>query len=137
MKQSKEQPSPVQRIWTPPLGTKFSPVSHQFLENYHRLGLSNTEAMFVLQLMSFKWDERDPYPALGTVASRMGMGLRSARKIAKKLEDANLIMRFKRSKGSTNRYHLTGLFNALSALNTPENTGAPQGNPPPKEGWAA
>ena len=109
--------------WTDRLGKSFCPVSSYFLANYHRLkphpgaaGLNSTAAMFIIQLMDFKWDEKAPHPSLGTIALRMGIGVRQLRSIAKNLEELGYIQREFRTKGQTSRYHFNGLFKALEEL---------------------
>lgn len=111
--------SSVKRVWGPSLGAHFAPVSQVFLRNYHRLGpegLSSAEALFIIHLVSHKWDERAPYPSLGSIAKRMGMETRSVRKIAQRLESAGLVVRHRRSKGGTNTYEIGGLLRALETL---------------------
>lgn len=39
-------------------------VPNLFLQNYYRLEVSDAAAMFVNQLLQYKWDERDPYPRI-------------------------------------------------------------------------
>jgi hypothetical protein len=58
-----------------------------FLSNYGNLiqygGLTSAEAMFVLQLMAFKWSEEAPFPSYTTLAKRMGITDKQARRYAK------------------------------------------------------
>src|SRR5579872_6120930 len=51
----------------------FLGVPAAFLKYYTLLELTAGEAMFVLQLMSFKWNEQAPFPSYKTLAQRMGI----------------------------------------------------------------
>jgi DNA-binding transcriptional ArsR family regulator len=116
-------PSKVAKRWTNRLGAHFCPVSTFFLENYHRLaaapgqpGLNSTEAMLVIHLVDFKWDERDPFPTVGTLATRMGLTPRHVRDTLKSLQERGYVDRIPGASGGRNRYDLRGLFDALEAL---------------------
>src|SRR3954452_4801895 len=80
----------VAKRWTPELvACGFVPVSTFFLENYHRLrpyDLTYGEALFVIHLMQHKWDEASPYPAYKTIAARMHVSDKTARRFARSLE---------------------------------------------------
>jgi len=88
-----------------------------FLSNYGNLiqygGLTSAEAMFVLQLMAFKWSEDAPFPSYTTLAKRMGITDKQARRYAKALEDKGFLNRTARI-GSTNSFDLQPLFDALA-----------------------
>lgn len=89
-----------------------------FLTNYGNLiqygGLTAAEAMFVLQLMAFKWGEDAPFPSYSTLATRMGITDKQARRYAKALEDKGFLKRTARI-GSSNCFDLQPLFDALAA----------------------
>lgn len=114
----------VAKRWTPALSRKFCPVSSYFLANYHRLGnagqpgLNSTEAMLIIQILDFKWDEKLPFPAVGTLAERLGVSARHVRETIKELEERGFLKRLPGARGGANRYELTGLFVALEALQT-------------------
>ena len=74
--------------------------------------LTPAETLFVIQLMSWKWDERAPFPGYSSVAKRMGVSVPYARKIARSLEKKKLLRRQVR-RGQTNRFDLTPLFEKL------------------------
>jgi hypothetical protein len=88
-----------------------------FLINYGSLiqygGLTAAEAMFVLQLMAFKWSEDAPFPSYTTLAKRMGITDKQARRYAKALEDKGFLNRTPRI-GSTNSFDLQPLFDVLA-----------------------
>lgn len=93
----------------------FVAVPARFLQLYAHLKpfpLSSGEALFILHLMEFKWDANAPFPGYKTLASRMGVSDKMARRYAQSLETKKLLRRQKRV-GQTNRFDLTPLFDAL------------------------
>jgi hypothetical protein len=93
------------------LGFLLVPI--KFLAHYSSLNLTTNEAMFVLQLMTFKWDAADPYPSYAAIARRMGVSEKMARRYAKAIEQKGLLRRkFKRR--DTNRFDLSALLDAIS-----------------------
>lgn len=95
-------------------------ISVFFLDNYHRLqpyGLTHGEAMFVVHLMQFKWGKDAPFPAYGTIAQKMGVTVKTARRLAASLQQKHYFWREFRT-GATNRFHLDKLIGALVALKT-------------------
>lgn len=112
----------VAERWTPPLARQFCPVSSSFLRLYHRLrpaagvrGLNSTEAILIIHLMDHKWGEAAPFPAVETLAERMGVSDRAVRKVVARLEECGYIAR-EQIPGRSNRYRLDGLFSALEEL---------------------
>jgi hypothetical protein len=86
-----------------------------FLHHYAHLkphALTSGEALFVIHLMEFKWDEKAPFPGYATIAARMGISDKMARRHAQSLETKKYLVRIKRS-GHTNRFDLTPLFDSL------------------------
>lgn len=108
-----------EKRWAPSLKEDgFVPVSTFFLANYHRLkpyDLTHGEAMFVIHLMQHKWDENAPFPAYKTIASRMHVSSKTARRWAQSLEKKGYLKREMRV-GETNRFHLNQLMDALVSL---------------------
>jgi Helix-turn-helix domain len=102
--------------WTPRIASAgWTPVSDVFLRNYHRLRITHGEAMVVIHIFSFKWDASAPFPALKTIARRMGISAPSVRTHLRSLERKGFLTRQIRT-GTTNRFHLQGLFLALESL---------------------
>lgn len=105
----------VGKRWTPALVKNgWTPISDDFLRYYGTIypEISNSEAMFIVQLMSWKWDEKKPYPGFKTVAKRMGISATQARAHARSLENKKYLKRIMRV-GTTNRFDLTPLFQAI------------------------
>lgn len=71
--------------------------------------------MFIVHLMQHKWGEAAPYPAYKTIAKRMGVSDKTARRLAKSLEDKKYLVREVRQ-ANTNRFHLSNLMAALVGL---------------------
>ena len=93
----------------------FVGVPAAFLRYYSHLQLSHSEAMFVLQLMSFKWNENAPFPSYKTLAQRMDITPEMARRHAKSLEDKKLLTRLKRN-GQSNAFDLRPLTEAMELV---------------------
>ena len=106
------------RRWTKKLvEAGFTPISNFFLEfaNELRPDITHGEAMFIIQLMFFKWDENMPRPGFKTIAKRMGIGHHRARELARQLERKNFLIRHKQ-KSKPNMFDIRPLFKALEAL---------------------
>ena len=95
------------------LAEGFLPVPHVFLRFAKEI-LTPVETLFVIQLMSWKWDASAPFPDYGAIAERMGVSVPYTRKIARSLEGKNLLKRQVR-RGQTNLFDLTPLFKRLVA----------------------
>jgi Helix-turn-helix domain len=93
----------------------FVGVPAALLRHYTKLQISNSEVMFVLQLMSFKWNENAPFPSYKTLAQRMAITTEMARRHAKSLEGKKLLIRVKRT-GQSNAFDLRPLSSALELL---------------------
>lgn len=96
-------------------GKGFVAVPTSFLRHYAHLQpyrLTTGEALFVLHLMEFKWDADAPFPGYATLAQRMGISLKMARRHAQQLEVKKYLRREIR-RGKTNKFDLSPLFDAL------------------------
>jgi DNA-binding MarR family transcriptional regulator len=74
--------------------------------------LTPAEALFVVDLMAHKWDERPPYPGYKRLAQWMGVSESYVRKLARSLERKRFLRRRPRI-GDTNEFDLTPLFEKL------------------------
>lgn len=104
----------IEQRWTKALAARFTPVSDVFLENYSKLvpPIKPIEAMFIVHLLSFKWDRGHPFPSFGKVAGYMGISTAAARGYARALETKGYLKRLA-VVGSTTRFDLNPLFLAL------------------------
>jgi hypothetical protein len=101
--------------WSPEIVKKgWAPIAHSFLDLYTKLKtpLTTTEAMVVIQLMRFKWDDRHPFPSLKRLGRMMGLGSTSIRNYIRSLEEKGYLNRIYRS-GFSNAFDLRPLFEAL------------------------
>ena len=83
-------------------------VPDSFLRLYPVLkpySLTVGEAMFVLQLMSYKWSQNAPFPSYKSLAARMGVTDKMVRRYAANLEGKGYLRRTARI-GSTNTFDL-------------------------------
>jgi len=117
----------IEQRWTKKLAKPFCAISSYFLEHYAELtphpgakGLTSTEAMLIVQLMDFKWDERAPYPTVKTLATRLGISTRQTRATVQRLESLGYLRRDPFLNGGPNRYYLDGLFRALENMKDAE-----------------
>lgn len=93
----------------------YIPLPALFLRYYANLkphSLTTGEAMFVIHLMEFKWDSNEPFPSYKTIAKRMGVSDKLARRHAQSLEIKKFLVRKQRI-GDTNLFDLTPLFDAI------------------------
>jgi Helix-turn-helix domain len=93
----------------------FLSVPNRFLKRYASLNppLTPGEALFVLQLMTFKWERAAPFPSYRRIAKAMGVTDKMARRYAQRLQKKGYLVRqFQRR--APNKFDLTGLFEALA-----------------------
>jgi DNA-binding MarR family transcriptional regulator len=103
----------MSKRWTPALiADGFTPIPAAFLAHYAELGISSHEAMLIIHLMSFKWDEKRPFPRFARIAERMKISETATRGHARSLEKKGLLRRIKRP-GRSNEFDLTPLFRRL------------------------
>ena len=72
------------------------PLPVLFLNHYADLKpfpLTSGEALFVLHLMEFKWDEENPFPGYRTLARRIGVTPKMVRRHAQSLEQKGYLIR--------------------------------------------
>jgi len=102
-------------LFAKPDGWVGVPVS--FLRSYGSLkpyALTVAEAMFVVQVMAYKWSDKAPFPSYSTLAKRMGVSAKMVQRYAKQLEEKGYLKREVRI-GSSNAINLQPLFDALAA----------------------
>ena len=92
-------------------------VPNLFIQKYALLKppLTSSEAMFVLQLMTFKFGEESPFPSYRTIARCMKVSDKMVRRYAQQLEAKGYLKRVRRE-FTTNKFDLSGLFFALNQI---------------------
>lgn len=110
----------VSERWTPRLGDNFTPIADAFLRFAHMLprrnesvGLTSSEVVLIVHLMSFKWTRDAPFPSQEMLAKRMGISERAVRNLLYRLEIDGYVVRRRRRH---NEYDLSGLFDKLERL---------------------
>ena len=123
MPAKKLESTPATR-WTLELARRgYTPIVKAFVEHAGRrggrkgggLGLNPTQMMIVIQLMSFKRDIRMPFPAIKTIAARLGLSDTTVRTNLSALARRALIVKHM-ERGSTTSYDLSPLFRRLETL---------------------
>ena len=98
----------------------FVPLPHLFLRHYRKLGLSNLQAMFVLQLIEIVWDLGDAPSSVTRLAERLGVDRRTVQICAKELQALGFVEVFDQwdeSGGQVeNGYDLSSLFRRIAAV---------------------
>jgi DNA-binding MarR family transcriptional regulator len=106
----------ISKRWTPALVLDgFTPIPAAFLEHYGPMGITSSEAMLIVHLMSHKWDEKNPFPTFGRIAARMRVSETAVRGHARNLEKKKFLKRIKRP-GRSNEFDLTPLFERLEKM---------------------
>ncbi len=70
----------------------FTSIPNLVLDHYKTLGMNDHELVFTIHVWRFWWTERAPYPAIGTIAEKMGVHWQSAHRYAKALEKKGLLV---------------------------------------------
>ena len=113
------------RFGDPIMQDGFTSVPNLVLNYYSRLGISQAEMLFIIHVWQFWWTEKNPFPALNTVAIRMNISRRQARNYVQSLKGKefagypdlhllNVYDRFEPGRGQTSsEYDFSGLFRAI------------------------
>ena len=122
------QPTPHSRISVifgdPILDAGHTATPNLILNSYARLAISPQEMMFIIHLLQHKWDARDPYPSLGSVARRMGVSLRQAQRYEASLVKKGYLSvhaRISPERGQlSNEYNFAPLIERILTLDGPD-----------------
>jgi len=107
----------LEKVWTPALlKNGWTGLSKDFIhEARNGLGLSYGEAWLVVVLISYKWDDRLPFPSEKRLAEHMGTDQRQVRKLLAGLKRKGLLHVLRRD-GQSNLYDMATLFKRLEGL---------------------
>lgn len=106
-------------------------IPNLVLNHYSELGISSNEMMFVIHVWQYWWTERNPYPSLNSIASRMNISRRQARNYTQSLKSKGFLIvreRFTPAFGqTTSEYDFSPLLRAVEgaaedAAHEPEET---------------
>jgi len=104
-------------------------IPNLVLNHYSELKVSPGEFVLLVQLWSFAWTDRNPYPSLGTLAARMGVTRRQVRNYVHTLKAKGLLRVTERSQPGrgqlTSEYDFSPLIRATIEL---ERNGTPPRN---------
>ncbi len=113
-------------------------IPNLVLNHYSQLNISPGEFVLVVQLWSFAWTDRNPYPSLGTLAERMGVTRRQVRNYVHTLKAKGLLKVTERSQPGrgqlTSEYDFSPLIRAtidLEGNETPPGNDSSDGPLPP------
>ena len=90
-------------------------VPRLFMDSYADLNISPTEAMLLLHIMSFKWDNRMPFPSVKKLRTRLGRSDSQVRALLRSLETKGFIRRNTRI-GRSNEFDVEPLILALERV---------------------
>lgn len=96
----------------------FLPVPHLFRRNFRKLGIDESTAWFVLELLALAWDP-SPARTLGAIAKEMGRDIATVRRHSQKLQDLKLIVvhdAWEEGHRAGNDYDLTPLWHKLATF---------------------
>lgn len=108
----------VEQRWPAELLTNgYTPISVFFLDHYSQLKppMTHGEAMFIVHLMRYKWTKDAPHPGFTALAKQMGISPQMTRAHARSIEGKGYLLR-EMQEGTTNKFHLEPLFEALKKL---------------------
>lgn len=92
-------------------------IPNLVLNYYVQLGISGAELLFTIHVWQHWWSDRDPYPSLRTIASRMGISVRQAKRHVESLESKGLLRVIERflpdGSQTTNEFDYSALIRAV------------------------
>lgn len=99
-----------------PLPTDFLRLHNRFVDADGKR-LNPSEVLLLIHLYSFKRGSGHPFPAIDTLAQRLGVTGRAVRKMLHRLEKCQLVRRiYDGQRRKSNRYDLSGLWQKVEAL---------------------
>lgn len=117
----KEKQASIQKWGKDVMDEGFTILPAILLRGQQRLGLNPTQMMVLIHLADYWWQkDSKPYPAMKTIAERMGISRRQLQRYMGDLEQAGLLQRIERKaqhKGKlSNEFDLSGLVERLKKL---------------------
>jgi len=112
----------LQRKWGAKImAAGFTGVPDLLLRRMGKLGLSPTEMIVLLQIMTYWWDrERLPYPSKQTIAAAIGCKAKNVQKAISRLVNTGFINRIERPRAGNRHDSNVYDFSPLIALLEPE-----------------
>jgi predicted transcriptional regulator len=97
------------------LAAGFVPVARVFLRNFSRLGLSASEALFLINLLDYKWGERPAFPSQRKLAADMQLSVFEVGSAIEALVEKGFLERVRVGE-SGEGYEFAGLYRHLEEL---------------------
>ncbi|MBJ8836023.1 helix-turn-helix domain-containing protein, partial [Citrobacter freundii] len=132
-KENTEIPNTILSIWGRTiLGSGWTTIPNELLKNQARLGLSNSELVLLIHLISFMHSSSAKiFPSIELLSERMSQDRRTIQRTIQRLEEKELIRKRVRSKGKldiglTNVYDISPLMLKIINIQLPSMTPPPQ-----------
>lgn len=93
----------------------YTPLPNLLISNQAKLGIAPGEFVVLSTLLSYKWSNDDPYPAIASLAKYTGMASSTVRRHIRSLEAKGLLRR-KFREHQTNEYNFDCLVSRLQQL---------------------
>jgi len=93
MSDKKQDKTKIVQIWGEILDEGFTSVPNILLRYRSRIGLKPKHVMLIVDIMSYKWDSKYPFPSYSTLAQRSGIEERSVKRITQDLEELGLLVK--------------------------------------------
>src|SRR5947207_1109052 len=61
-------------------------IPNLLIELYTELGITNQEMMFIIHIFNYRWTKKNPFPAIATIARKMGVDDRTIQRYIKRLK---------------------------------------------------
>jgi DNA-binding transcriptional MocR family regulator len=90
----------------------YTAVPNCLLTCQAQLGIASCELNILLQVLSFKFDTRHPFPSLRAISKQTGLAVNTIRRNLRSLENKGMIKRLYRT-GDTNLYDIEPLIRLL------------------------
>jgi hypothetical protein len=112
-----EQPYSPEDFWGADVWAEgYAAVPRRLLFNAANLGLKPAHQALLLQLLSFKMTEQDPFPSNETLAERLGVSISTVQRLRRYVEKKLGLTRAGRRRGTSNQYDLSPLATTVSKL---------------------
>ncbi len=98
---SHSRTSPIVDKWGDAVALGFLAVPDTLLINQAMLGMTTTETMVLLNVLSYWWyEDRKPFPRTGVIAKRMGVASRTVQRALDQLQKKGILEKGKNSRGA-------------------------------------
>jgi hypothetical protein len=122
-------PNRIASKWGDAIALGFLAVPDALLINQSVLGMTTTESMVLLNVLSYWWfEERKPFPRTSVIAKRMGVANRTVQRALEQLQLKGILEKGENSRGATT-FDPTPLVAKVQKLTRRDPRFATRGNP--------